>query len=415
MVGAAVKKAILISCGVLTLWFLSKSNYLLFHTIVEMFAVSVALNIFYIGISSQKICKNNFLTKISYLYLMVAFIDLVHTLAYKGMGVFKDWSADQPTQLWILGRVTETLGLSMAVLFPKLRKDLLAIVVFGLGSLGLMAVSFGFFPACFIEGQGLTAFKIATEYVLVVILLLTSIAVCKTRDSELLPVKKPIFAAFLLSAAAELSFTLYTDVYGFFNMLGHLIRFLSYYVILDGMIVKSFIEPTKILTYELEEEKHRYAELSQLDPLTGLYNRRYLNEWLNKYAETSTPRSQMNIVMMDLDHLKTINDRFGHLHGDEVLRFFAEILKQNTRASDFAVRYGGDEFLVVLSNTNSIGAREFVERVKKIVEEKNPFNHAVTFSYGIENLSKEYVQSLQRADELMYEMKRQRSIEQAGK
>jgi len=403
-----VKKPIFISCAVLLLWFLSKNNYLLFHTVIEMFAISVAMNIFYIGIFSQKICKNNLFAKISYVYLMVGLIDLVHTLAYKGLGVFKSWSANQPTQLWILGRVMETFGLVAAVFFPRLRKNPLAVTVFALGSLGLAAVSMGFFPACFIEGKGLTAFKIVTEYVMVAVLLLSSIFLYRTKNIEILQVKSAILAAFLLTAFAELSFTLYNDVYGFFNMLGHLIRFLSYYVVLDGMAMKSFIEPTKILTCRLEEERHRYAQLSQLDALTGLYNRRHLNEWLGKYAESSTHNIQVSIVMMDLDHFKEINDRFGHLHGDEVLKFFAEVLRQNTRASDFAVRYGGDEFLVVLSNTDSAGAHEFVERIKRIVEENNPFNHSVTFSYGIENLSEEYLRSLQRADELMYEMKRQK-------
>ncbi|MBC7121816.1 MAG: GGDEF domain-containing protein [Pseudothermotoga sp.] len=405
-----MKKYLFVSLALFVLWLLSRSNYLLFHSIIEMFAISVALNIFYVGVFSQKICKNNFLVKISHLYLMVAFIDLVHTLAYKGLGVFKSWTANQPTQLWILGRTIETFGLSIAVLFPKIKRNFLTALIFTFGALGLLAVSLGFFPDCFVEGKGLTIFKVAMEYVLVAILVPTAIAVYKAKNPEIVPVRKSIFAAFLLTAAAELSFTLYADVYGFFNMFGHLIRFLSYFVILDGMIIKSFVEPVKVLAYSLEEERHRYKELSDLDPLTSLYNRRFLNQWLEEHAVKFAQNGRTVVVMMDLDGFKKINDERGHLHGDEVLKFFGDLLKRNTRSSDIAVRYGGDEFLVVLMNTNLDGAREFVERIQKILNEENPFDHPSSFSYGIHSLDSDYVQSLHEADQLLYEMKRTKKV-----
>lgn len=95
-----------------------------------------------------------------------------------------------------------------------------------------------------------------------------------------------------------------------------------------------------------EATERTLRDYSMHDPLTGLYNRRYLEESLHSY--TRTPSQPFTILMVDLDHFKTINDLYGHVTGDLVLQQVAGILSVNHRPTDIACRYGGDEFIVIL-------------------------------------------------------------------
>ena len=108
---------------------------------------------------------------------------------------------------------------------------------------------------------------------------------------------------------------------------------------------------------------------SSVDPLTGLLNRRKIEEILqaeqSRFNDTGSPCSMISI---DLDHFKTINDTYGHNTGDEVLVVFARVLKNRIRATDCGARWGGDEFLVVLPNTAEVQARSVSEAIRQAVE-----------------------------------------------
>lgn len=117
-------------------------------------------------------------------------------------------------------------------------------------------------------------------------------------------------------------------------------------------------------------------ERSSLDPLTGLYNQTYLWEALGREIERSRRhRLNLSCLMIDVDNFKAINDRFGHLGGDEVLRTIARVLRSNLRQYDFAVRYGGDEFLTVFVQNSAEGTRIVAERIRETVELHPFFPH----------------------------------------
>jgi diguanylate cyclase (GGDEF)-like protein len=103
------------------------------------------------------------------------------------------------------------------------------------------------------------------------------------------------------------------------------------------------------LTVEQEERADTFHELAFLDHLTGLYNRRYGDEHLRReIARAERTGDPFTVLLLDLDHFKEINDEFGHSAGDRVLQEFAHRLSSAIRGSDIAVRFGGDEFLVIL-------------------------------------------------------------------
>ena len=157
----------------------------------------------------------------------------------------------------------------------------------------------------------------------------------------------------------------------------------------------------------------RALHLAFTDNLTGLYNRRYLLDQLDRdFARANRNGSPLSLVMMDLDGLKVINDRFGHNEGDVVLKKLGRILKQNTRASDIAARWGGDEFVLLAPDTDSMGAYIIGERIRSQVEHCRlklvGEEISISVSVGIASYplhSSGVTELIKRADEAMYNAK----------
>ena len=104
--------------------------------------------------------------------------------------------------------------------------------------------------------------------------------------------------------------------------------------------------------------------LADRDPLTGFYNHRFLHERLGEeVVRSQRARRPMSVLMLDLDDFKLVNDTFGHLFGDRVLTWTAELIRSTLRASDVPARYGGDEFAIILPETDADEARATAERI----------------------------------------------------
>ena len=125
------------------------------------------------------------------------------------------------------------------------------------------------------------------------------------------------------------------------------------------------------------------------DPLTGLFNRRYMEESLEReFSRANRSKTSVAIIMMDLDHFKRFNDTFGHQAGDTLLRTLGDLLKRNTRGQDIACRYGGEEFVLVLTDSNLAGALHRAEilrqQVKQLsVEYAGQLLGAISVSMGV--------------------------------
>lgn len=138
------------------------------------------------------------------------------------------------------------------------------------------------------------------------------------------------------------------------------------------------------LLAELLRRERRAAESMALtDPLTGLPNRRYASVFLDAAFASGIRGEPVCVVLMDLDRFKDVNDRFGHRAGDEVLRAFGRALIRVTRRMDLSARWGGEEFLSILSNCTAEGAESFTERVRREFRESEFPWGQVTFSAGI--------------------------------
>lgn len=127
----------------------------------------------------------------------------------------------------------------------------------------------------------------------------------------------------------------------------------------------------QLLQFQIERVELLQVQLKELavrDSLTDLFNRRYLHEMLEvEFARSKRAQTSLAILMMDSDHLKDINDKFGHKAGDQFLIHIANVIRENIRAGDIACRYGGDEFVVVLSNVTENIAFRRAERLRESV------------------------------------------------
>ena len=138
---------------------------------------------------------------------------------------------------------------------------------------------------------------------------------------------------------------------------------------------------------ELSLDNGRLAELVAIDGLTGLKNRRHLEEILESaYSAAIRDRRPLSVAMVDLDHFKAYNDSFGHQAGDLIIRTVADILRDGARAHDVVARYGGEEFLLILPATDSHSARAVAERVRLAIASHRWPERPVTASLGLATL-----------------------------
>lgn len=165
-----------------------------------------------------------------------------------------------------------------------------------------------------------------------------------------------------------------------------------------------------LLQEELEAERKRASR----DPLTGLANRMALFDALEKMTDNSGESRPLSVLMLDIDHFKRVNDTFGHLIGDRVIRFVAQVLQQNTKGRDLAARYGGEEFAVLLPDTGLEGAKAVAERIRVTVadaklvrsDNKEPLGQ-ITTSVGVAQYHRgeDAAEFINRADQALYASK----------
>jgi diguanylate cyclase (GGDEF)-like protein len=191
-----------------------------------------------------------------------------------------------------------------------------------------------------------------------------------------------------------------------------------------GLIAMLTLTNTYVVTRRLELRKLRERLISSTiqnelvrlqsftDPLTEIYNRRSLEDMASRYiSHAKRTKRPLTFLLVDVDRFKEVNTRFGHLTGDFVLAEIAALLKTSVRGSDAVVRYGGDEFLVILADTSAVDASAVVERSKNYIRDWNRAGHLeafqVSLSIGVAEWSdgKTLDEVLDSADREMYAVK----------
>jgi PAS domain S-box-containing protein len=240
------------------LYLISLYNYLLFHTLVELFSIVVAAAIFVIVWNTRHLLDNGYLLFLGISFLFVALLDGLHTLAYDGIGVFPTSGANLPTQLWVASRYLQGTAFLAAPIFLTRKPQGKWILAGGVAIVFLTLVSifvWPIFPQAYVDGQGLTPFKIISEYVISGMLLLGGFLVWQRRRAFDPAVWRLLVAAVVFNVGAELAFTSYVGVYDLSNLLGHMFKVLAFFCIYKAVVETGLVRPYSLLFRELKRSE----------------------------------------------------------------------------------------------------------------------------------------------------------------
>lgn len=236
-------------------------SYVLFHSLVEIFRIVVIFAVAALAWNARSQIDSPFLLLAGLAYPAVGLMELLHTLAYKGMGVFPA-DANLPTQLWIALRGFESVAIVIAAGLPARRRASVPGLALGFlaagGTLTGLVLS-GRFPDCFVEGQGLTPFKIMAEYAIAGLFATALFLLWRDRAAfggDILPLVALAMACDIL---AELAFTQYASVYGAANLVGHLLLLASTYFLYRALLLRGIQRPQLLLFHQLNREKELLA------------------------------------------------------------------------------------------------------------------------------------------------------------
>ena len=248
-------------------------SFLLFHSIAEIFSIVIAGGVFFVGWNSRRYMENSFFLVLGVSSLFIGIIDLIHTLSYSGMAIFTGFSPNLPTSLWIAARYLQAISCLLASLLIKRIVKPIILIVSYLGATILLVVLIfvKLFPLCYIDG--LTPFKIVSEYIIILILLICLLIIFKQKIEFDKRVLILMFFSIISTMIAELAFTFYIDVYDVSNLLGHIFKIIAFYLLYKSIIQIGIKEPfnllfRKIRRSELELKniiKHSGAGITMLN------------------------------------------------------------------------------------------------------------------------------------------------------
>lgn len=357
------------------------------HTAMETMAIVVAFLVFAVAWHAHDAPRAGGLTVLGAGFMAVGLLDFAHMLSYKGMPDFvTPASPEKAIDFWLMARYTSAVTLLAVALQPwkagltnRTRRLLLALVLCGVALAYLVRLLWPeIFPRTFIEGQGLTPFKIAAEYGIVALLLVPALVFLRDWRARAGYDAASLFTAVVITILCELCFTLYSNVNSLFSLLGHVYKVIAYAYLYRAVVLAGVRAPYERLNKEMgirRDAEERVAFLAYHDALTCLPNRLLAaDRFQGAAAHARRDGKRVALAFIDLDNFKAINDSLGHLRGDVLLKAISERLVQSVRAFDTVSRQGGDEFLVLLTDLQDAeSAMPMLSRLLERIQE--PCHH----------------------------------------
>lgn len=358
----------------LGLYLTSLYSFLLFHTLGELFSISVAFGIFMLAWNSRRFIDNNYLLFIGIAYLFIGGVDLIHTLAYKGMNIFEGYGSNLPTQLWIAARYLESISLLIAPLFfTKNLKVQNVFIIYSLITTLLLGATlhWDFFPDCFIEGTGLTPFKKISEYIISLIFIASVGFLSQHRKHFDVGVFRLIVASIVITIGSELAFTFYISVYGFSNLLGHFLKIISFYLIYKAIIETGLVKPYSLLFRNLKlREAELEVSLKEKDVLLREVHHRVKN---NLQIITSFLRLQAGKIE-DVQYAKMFQESQNRIKSMALIH---EMLYKTKNLSELDFKTYVHNLTQSLMRSHAVDARNILLKLK-IVDAHLDLDCAIT-------------------------------------
>jgi len=262
------RTAVLWMLALPVLYFISRHNYNLLHALVDGLSIVIAVCVFMIVWNTRRFLDNDYLLYVGVSFLFFALLDSIHVLGNKDMGVFPAYGNLGPA-LYIASRYVISISLLVAPLFikRKLNTSLMFTVYSLFTALVLLSIFYWKnFPACIVEGVGLTPFKVISDYVICVFLLGAIGLLIVYRGSFDSRVFRIVVSSIILSVATGVAFTLYADPFGITNAVGHFFQIGSFYLVYLAIIETGLTKPQNLLYRKLKRSEEELAEnVKQLD------------------------------------------------------------------------------------------------------------------------------------------------------
>ncbi|TDO20737.1 sensor histidine kinase [Pedobacter duraquae] len=252
---------------VLIFYFSLRQNYLLFHSIIELFSIIIAFAVFIITWNSRKMMDNNYLCFVGITYIFVGALDLLHTLTFTGMNILPG-GVFYGNQFWIITRFLEASTLVIGFYFlrrgKQLNADLIFLSYFFITLLATFSILvWHIFPLCFVEGQGQTPFKIYSEYLIIAVLFIAGYLLYTFRERFSTSVYRKLFVSLIFTILSEFCFTLYASNYSVANEFGHYFKLIAFFLIYKANVETGFIEPTELIFKNLKDNEEKYRTLAK--------------------------------------------------------------------------------------------------------------------------------------------------------
>ncbi len=247
-------------------------NYLLFHSLVELATVVISFGIFVVAWTARRYIDKNFLLILGISYFFIGCLDLLHLLSYEGMNVFTSFNPNLPTQFWVAARYLEAISFFTAALFLKVKANnnfrktqiksrLIFFIYFITFLLFYLAIVYWkVFPDAYIEGDGLTSFKRASEYIVVVFFIVSIVILVKKKNALSKEMNNLLILALATKVISELFFTSYIGVYDFFNMMGYIFKFISFLLLYKAVLEIGLMRPYDFIFRDLQESQKKYRQ-----------------------------------------------------------------------------------------------------------------------------------------------------------
>lgn len=246
-------------------------NYLLFHTLVELFSIIVAFAVFTVTWNSRKMLDSNYLYFQGIAYLFIGVLDLLHTITFKGMNIIDD-PIYYSNQFWVATRFLEATALVVGFTFihrkRRINVDATFIAYLVVTTLIICSILvWENFPICFIDGVGQTAFKIYAEYTIIAILFVGLYLLKKNRQHFEPSIFRSLCLSICFAILTEFCFTLYVSNYSASNAVGHCAKLLAFFFTYKAVVEKGFINPTTLIFKNLSDSEQNYRTLSENLPV----------------------------------------------------------------------------------------------------------------------------------------------------
>lgn len=309
-----IKELLLLLSSFIIFYFISTKNYIFFHSVIETIITMISFSLMLISVGTLKVSENSYFNFLGIISGFIGIIDWFHIFTYRGINIFSD-NANIPTQLWTLGRYFECIVMFLSFRYINKKVHAKKVILFNTILLTMFLSSIlivNIFPDCYIEGVGLTPFKRLSEYLASMGFLIVILKYIKSKDEVIVNNRYFLIQSMIFRILSSLAFTLYFDVYGISNFLGHIFRFISFYFIFKILFENIITKPYSILFHnisrkaiELEEANKRLREANaKIEEGNALYK---------KFIDFIPD----GIIVLRGDKISSVNYRFCDMLGIE--------------------------------------------------------------------------------------------------